>query len=344
MSYLKGRTQSVIIKGAQSSGKTLLRGFPQGSVLGPDMYPLCTSPLFEIAEKYKVNKHMYADDTQLYLASDRDSIGVAVNQLQLALKEIKEWKSENHLKLNDDKTEFVIIGKKSLLKNVQNVNIKLGRSIIPNAKSAKNIGAILDTEMSMEDHIAKVVRACFMQLRRIAHVRQYLSKEATEILVNSSVTSRLDYINSLFYGIPSCLLKKLQNIQNSAARIILRKKKFDHVTPLLKQLHWLPVEVRIKFKINLLTYKALNGMAPRYLELLVTSYHPSRSLRSSSQLLLKEKRARNKNYGDRAFSVYAPKLWNALPLPLRTCVSACDFKAALKTYYFRLYLTLIYFT
>ena len=339
VSYLKGRFQTVVIDGVHSSPKPLQRGFPQGSVLGPYMYPLYTSSLFEIAEKHRVSMHMYADDTQVYLACNKDTIDSAVDQLQGAIKDIKQWMADNHLKLNDAKTEFLVISKKTH-KNTENIELKIGSATIKCENSAKNIGAILDGEMNMEAHIRNVVRVCYSHLRQIAHIRPCLTRKATEMIVNASITSRLDFVNSLLQGIPECLLRKLQNIQNNAAKLILQKRKFDHVTPLLKQLHWLPIELRIKFKINLLTFKALHGMAPAYLEMLVVEYQPMRSLRSSSQRLLTETRSKKK-YGDRAFSVCAPKLWNALPQDLRTKDSLCDFKAALKISIFKFILLFI---
>ena len=304
--------------------------------MGPYMYPLYTSPLFEIAKKHKVNMHMYADDTQVYLACDKDSVDDAVDRLQAALIEIKKWMADNHLKLNETKTEFLLIDKTSAKNDLQNVSIQIGQTTIHSKKAVKNIGAVLDRQMSMEEQVSKVVRVCYSHLRQIAHIRPFLTKEATETLVNSSVTSRLDYANSLLYGTPSYLTQKLQNIQNNAARLILGKRKFDHVTPLLIQLHWLPIDRRIEFKVNLLTFKALKGLAPQYLKLLISEYEPSRALRSASNGLLTERRTRTK-IGDRAFSVCAPKLWKALPPKIRSSDSVSQFKAALKTFYFKKY-------
>ena len=114
----------------------------------------------------------------------------------------------------------------------------------------------------------------------------------------------------------------------------MRKKKHDHVTPLLKHLHWLPVKQRIDYKICLLTYKVLDGKAPQYLKDLIHIYEPNKTLRSGSKSLLEEKRTRLKGSGDRAFSACAPKLWNQLPLEVKTCTSIETFKRALKTYFF----------
>ena len=147
----------------------------------------------------------------------------------------------------------------------------------------KNIGAILDSEMTMTGHINNTIKSCYSQIRQISHVRACLSQCATETLVNSLVTSRLDYVNALLYGVSSDKLKKLQSVQHSAARLIFKKKKREHITPLLKELHWLPVEYRVSFKINLLTFKAIHGEAPLYLQEIVQPYQPARQLRSATQ-------------------------------------------------------------
>ena len=130
----------------------------------------------------------------------------------------------------------------------------------------------------------------------------------------------------------------LHFIQNTGARIVTVIKKFDHITPVLIQLHWLPVHFRILFKVLLLVYKALNGMAPLYITELLNSYRTctcSRSLRSTDQKLLAVLKWRLKTYGDRAFSTAAPKLWNELPLDLRSLDTINLFKKHLKTDLFK---------
>ena len=131
--------------------------------------------------------------------------------------------------------------------------------------------------------------------------------------------------------------KRLQHVQNSAARPLTGTRKQEHITPVLKELHWLPVTVRIRFKILLMTFKCLNLLAPRYLTDLLTAYKPSRSLRSSTKHLLVQPCCNLKTYGERAFSVAAPRLWNALPLNIRNCKTITTFKSALKTHLFKSY-------
>ena len=144
--------------------------------------------------------------------------------------------------------------------------------------------------------------------------------------MHAFVTSRIDSCNALLFGLPNFLIQRLQHVLNSAARVIARSRKFDHITPLLIELHWLPVEQRIIFKILLFTFKLVNGSAPSYVSELLEAYVPMRMLRSSTQLLLLEPKFNLNTYGSHAFSVCAPRLWNSLPLEIRKCDSIDTFK------------------
>ena len=129
-------------------------------------------------------------------------------------------------------------------------------------------------------------------------------------------------MNALLYGVSNDKLRKLQSVQHSAARLIFKKKKSEHVTPLLRSLHWLPVEHRINYKINLLTFKAIHGEAPLYLQELVQPYQPARHLRSTTQgqLTRKDTAKTGKRTGGRAFAVSAVLLWNNLSPNVKTHV------------------------
>ena len=151
----------------------------------------------------------------------------------------------------------------------------------------------------------------------------------------SAVISRLDYGNSLLYGLPDLLLDKLQRAQNAAARVVLKASRYDHVTPILETLHWLPVRYRIQYKIILTTYTASHLLAPSYLINLLEFYQPIRTLRSSPESLLVVHRAHLRQFGNRAFCIAAPSLWNDLPRNMRTCDSFYQFKILLKTYLFK---------
>ena len=168
--------------------------------------------------------------------------------------------------------------------------------IIP-ARSARKIGVILDQEMSLDEHVTNMCKTCFFHLRNKARIRDSLAQKDNEILVHAFITSKLDSCNSLLYGLPQFLNDCLQAVQNCAARLITRSRKHDHITAILKQLHWLPVDSRIKYKILLVTFKALHGLAPSYITEMLQPYRPSRSLRSASKKLLIVPSAKLRGYG-----------------------------------------------
>ena len=157
--------------------------------------------------------------------------------------------------------------------------------------------------------------------------------------MSTFVLSRLDYCTSLFFGLPVTLLDRLQRAQNNAARIVLRKRKFDHATPLLRQLHWLPIRARIQYKIAVLCYRSLHGLAPSYISELLISYKPSRSLRSADAGYFIVPRIRLETYGKRSFSFAGPTVWNALPSQLRDAATLSTFRSGLKTHLFREHLS-----
>ena len=164
----------------------------------------------------------------------------------------------------------------------------------------------------MEDHIKKICKTCHFHLTNISKIRTYLDRESAEAIVHAFVTTNLDYCNAILHGLPKVLLN-LQLVQNRAARIVTFTKKYEHITPILIDLHRLPVEYRITYKILLLVYKAINGFSPSYISNLLSFYTSSYSLRSCSNELLQVPRSKLKSYGDRRFSNAGPKLWNSVP-------------------------------
>ena len=335
-SYFSDRYQFVSIEGAQSDKHKLPYGVPQGSILGPFSFPKYTSPLGGIAQKHNIMYHLYADDSQLYVVFDSGDGEDAALRLEACIEEMRLWMRDNMLKLNDNKTEFLLIQSKHNTKVPEVTSLHVGDADVKAVSCARNIGVMLDDKLTMVDHIKSVCKSSYFHLRNIAQARRYLTQEATSTLVHSFVTSKLDGLNALYYGLPDRVIHKLQLLQNHAAKLVVKKKKQDHVMPILHSLHWLPVQYRISFKILLLTYKCLHGKAPAYLSALLECYVPARSLRSSSQFLLKEKKAKLKTYGDRAFSVAAPRLWNKLPADVRGAKSIDSFKRSLKTHMFKL--------
>ena len=336
-SYIKGRHQSVLIEGISSDPVNLTCGVPQGSVLGPVLFTLYTYPLARIIQQHNIKYHLYADDTQLHDNDRPNNIQALLTRTSNSLTDIKNWMTTNKLILNDDKTEAMLIGTQpKLLQLPPSLHLQLDNTSIAFLKSVKSLGVILDSSLSMKNFISATVRSCYFHLRRISLIRKYLSNEAASKLIISLILSRIDYGNSLLSGLPETSILPLQRLQNNAAKLILKKRKRDHSTPLLKALHWLPVAQRIQYKILCLCYKALNNSAPSYLSNSLQIYTPSRTLRSASDpLLLRIPRTKLSTFGSRSFSAYGPFLWNTLPLSIRQKPSLSSFKSALKTHLFQ---------
>ena len=239
--------------------------------------------------------------------------------------DIHKWNISDRLKLNMEKTEFLLIG--TSWKNVNITTLRLGDTTITQPPSAvKNLGAWFDAQLNMHEHIKKTCSSSFFHIYNIRRIRKYLSRKTTESLVHAFVSSKLDFCNSLMYGLSEVHIAKLQRVQNAAARLVLY------------YLHWLPIRYRIHFKILLLTFKCLHGLAPKYLSDLLTVSKPSRyNLRNHMGTLLTPASVKFKvALGDRAFKSSAPKLWNSLPLSIRKIQSLNKFKAQIKTYLFKL--------
>jgi hypothetical protein len=199
--------------------------------------------------------------------------------------------------------------------------------------TARDLGVTIDSQLSLTAHVSMICRFCYYQLRQLRSVTDSLSVDASKALVHAFISSRLDYCNSLLYGIADGLLKKLQSVQNAAARLITRSRRRDHIAPVLRELHWLPVRQRIKFKVACLVFQSLSNQAPEYLSAdcrLVTG-----SLRSADTRTCAVPRTHN-SFGDRSFSTSGPYLWNTLPKDIRQAdISYIHFKRLLKTFLFQ---------
>ena len=334
-SYLQGRYQEVSVDGVHSDKVQIKYGVPQGSVLGPILFSIYMTPLGDILRAHNSKFHQYADDQQLYTAfkpTEANLISTVAN-VNRCLADVTSWMIQNFLQFNGDKTEILICGTRQQLAKITVDTIQLGDSTISVTQSARNLGVIFDSNMNMNAHITKLCQIGHMHLRNIVSVRKYLTQDAAESLVHAFVTSRLDCCNSLLYNTSG--IKKLQSLQNSAARVITGTRKYEHITPVLKQLHWLKIPFRIEFKLCVFMYKVLHGQAPQYLCELISIKMPTRSLRSNSRSLVSVPRTKNVTCGDRAFSVVGPRLWNSLPQHVQDCDKLDAFKKFLKTYLFK---------
>ena len=214
------------------------------------------------------------------------------------------------------------------------MSFTFSESAIQPSSCVRNLGVSIDCALSLNQHVGRLISSMSLELRRINKIRHLVSKPVTEILVNSLVLSKLDYCNSLLANTSRENLRRLQIVQNNAARLVFRKKRFDSATPLLRALHWLPVEKRIVYKTCTTVYKALNNLAPTYIFNILELYVPRRSLRSSSDTTLLVKFPAVRKIGEKSFKFFAPICWNSLPSAIRSSDSITHFKSSLKTFLF----------
>ena len=203
-SYLTDRSQSVCIDNENSTSELLQRGVPQGSVLGPILFYIYIRPLGKIISKHNLHYHLYADDTQIYVSFNpsQSHANNALHSLELCVEEIRNWMSQNFLKLNDDKTEFIVFGSKQQLDKVSIKHIRIGSSNISPSSHVRNLGIILDSNMTLSSHISSMCKSAYFHLRNIGLIRKYLTEQATQNLIHAFVTSRLDMGNSFLFGLP----------------------------------------------------------------------------------------------------------------------------------------------
>ena len=342
-SYLTGRSQFVKVNDTISDPTPLTFGVPQGSVGGRPATPFFSVPFHtkHIFQKHSVQYHCYADDIQVFVSfpPSRTELSTAIKQLESCI-EIKSWMESNGLKLNDSKSEFLLLGSTQMLSKVKSETIEIcigknrNNSIKP-SNTVRNLGVVYDSNLSFKNHITYLSQSVRFQLRNLGFIRKYLTKSAAEQLIHALISSRLDFCNSLFCNLPQKDMIRMQRLQNCAARLLTYTMKTMHITPVLRSLHWLPVHKRITFKILLLVYRTLHKFAPSYLQNTLNVYKPSHNLCSSTSQALQIPRIKH-SMGERAFSHVGPKIWNSLPMSLRNASSLNEFKSNLKSYLFNL--------
>ena len=292
--------------------------------------------LGDICRNHGVDYHTYADDQQIYL-SFSPAIGGdkerCLNNLQNCIHNIRPWMRTNLLKLNDNKTEFIMVGSKNnLLKaNTRNTLVQIGNDYITCMDSVCHLGYIIDNELKSTVHINKLTSTLFITIRKIAKIRHLIYKEMTKILMQTFVHSKLDYCNSLLIGTSEYNLDKLQSIQNMSCQVINNLKKHDSITSYLQDPHWLRICEWINYKILMMVFKCKHKLAPSYLQEVI-SFEYNRPLRLAANHNIPVVKCNTALVHNSSFKSIGPRLWNALPTNIKAINTLSEFNTKLKTY------------
>ena len=250
-----------------------------------------------------------------------------------------DWFNSNRLLLNTEKTEFLWCHSKKRRQSVPSTSLRIGSSWISPSSSVRCLGVILDSELSFERHITKCVSTCFGILRQIRSISSSIPRVLRKTLISALVISRLDYSLSVLYGVPAYHLKRLQSVLNAADRLIYDSKRSSAITPLLRDLHWLPIKQRIDYRLCILSFCCRHHSASEYLTscLIDVNSEPGRSrLRSADSKTLVVPLSRRPTLGGRAFPVASARCWNSLPKELRSANSLSSFNKKTKDHFIKL--------
>ena len=342
-SYLTNRSSFVKIDSSSSPSSTILTGVPQDSVLGPLLFILFISPIANVINSDQSNQnnivsfHQYADDTLLYIGTNSSTLTSQIASIESCTQRVHDWLLNNGLHLNPSKSEVIAFYNPrskplaALAKSIGTVSV--AGSSIKLQTSIKNLGVYLDSKMSFDKQVSETFKACSFHIRALRHIRASLTTEASKTVAAAIVGSRLDFCNSLLAGTSVSNLNRLQLVQNTLARVVAQKPWFCRITPVLFDLHWLPVRHRISFKIATITFKVLQF---QQLASLVPKYVPARALRSSSSLSICVPPRKTTMASSKSFSSVASNLWNALPIHLSSIPTLPAFRRALKHHLFLL--------
>ena len=326
--FLTNRTQRVKVGDCYSDIALLLYGVIQGSILGPRLFNIYIRSVYKRVEPTKFEIVGFADDHQLLkqfvISLKLTALG---EDIRYCLREMADWMTEFFLCLNQTKTKILVIAPPAVKAKIIISGVILENSCIRFVESAKNLGFVIDSVLNFEEQINKVVKTCFLTIRRLSKVKIYLTQQHLQVLVSSLIFSQLDYCNSLYYGLPVYIINKLQRVQNCAARLVWKNKiPFNSsLDGIYNSLHWLRIRYRIIYKVLLIVHHCLHENAPVDVATMIRYSESQRTMK------LQETRTLN-GYGDRAFSHVGPKLWNLLPRKIREQHEVTAFKQDLKSF------------
>ena len=328
-SYLSGRGQ--IVRGGRRS-LPMSCGVPQGSIIGPILFILFTADLPCYLSHGSLTT--YADDTVHLDCTSPDGFGLddLKSRLEITVKELQAWFSANSLKMNEGKTDFMLVGSRQNLKKSINFSFKIGDSTVRPSEKVKVLGVIIDAGLSWGAHVTAVVQKCNRIFVTLYKFRHYFSSDVMKIIIQAYVFPHIIYCLSVWAAAAKGQLHKIQKVINFAARLVTGLKKHEHITPALKSLNWPKIETLVVHHDLMKVFRALmHDDSPVAIREMFTrrSDVSQRQTRASERGDLHVSKC-NQSASQRVFSHRAALAWSALPLSIRDKPTVNAFKAALQ--------------
>jgi hypothetical protein len=286
----------------------------------------------------------YADDHYIvdsFRPSQDNGEAECVRRMQDSLVKVNDWMASNVLKMNATKTEVTLFGSRQMLSRVSTKSIQVAGEDVAVSQSMKYLGVWIDSELNLKEHIKNKCKTAINNIRVISRIRNFIDMETAKLLSSALVLSHLDFSNSVLCGLPTGTIDMLQRVQNWSAKVVLRRAKSSNSLDALQTLHWLPIKERIDFKILCLVFRCFRNTAPEYLSSLLKFKTFQRNTRASvsAPVTLDIPFTKKSTFANRAFSVYGPRLWNSLPVNVRSVETLLNYTCNLDIL---LFLTLLW--
>ena len=294
------------------------------------LYSLYTSPISNIIHSYGLSHHIYADDTSIFISYSCSDAPESLDILDACTLHLLDWFNVNRLRLNPDKSVVLVCPPRG---NIVPNDVSLCGVPIPCSSVARYLGVNIDSFLTFDKHITDICQSSFACIRSLYRIRRYIDEQTAAQIIHAFIHTRLDYCNAIFAACSTRRIQRLQRIQNCCARLLKKLPRFTPTSPVLRELHWLPVRLRIDYKVCCFVHKCIYGSAPSYLSDLLhvaPAASSSMSLRSHDSLTLHQPIARSTLHGG-SFSVHGPRLWNSLSASCRNERDFDKFRCLLKT-------------